>query len=78
MRIELINIESAIQQEVENKFTQKQVALTYAFGITSRSPIDWKKVNRMIIERWSMYGLLNVKKLAWKLVEEKRKQNHVD
>ncbi len=32
----------------------------------SSEPTDWGAVNRAIIERWSMSGLLKVKRLAHK------------
>jgi len=73
MIMELTAVEQVIETEIANGLTQKQVALTYALGLLSSWPTDWARVNNAILSRWPK-GLNRVKEMAWKLVEEKRKQ----
>jgi len=75
MSWELCNVEAVMVRELESKATQKTVALTYAFALISSEKIDFKKINQLIIKRWSLSGLDRVMKMAWKLVEEKGKKN---
>jgi hypothetical protein len=44
---------------------RKDVAMTYALALKSSDKTDWRKVNRAIIERWSLAGLEWIKKQAW-------------
>ena len=54
-------------KEILNKaFSQKDIALTYALMILSKKHTDIKKVNKAIIKRWSITGLINIKEQAWK------------
>ena len=62
--IELMDVENVIENEIKQKCNQKQIAMTYALGLRSSWPTDWKRVNRMIIERWSIRGLERIKKMA--------------
>ena len=55
----------AIIQEIEAGATQKDIAKTYALGLRSQLPTDWKAANKAIIERWSISGLERIKQLAW-------------
>lgn len=71
MQIELAAVEATIENEINQGATQRDVALTYAMGLASSWPTDWVRVNRAIAAKWPK-GLLRVKKMAWKLVEEKR------
>lgn len=71
MQPELIAVEKVIENEIKHGSTQKQIAETYALGIMSSWPTDWKKVNRMITKKWSNYGLQKIKKLAWRMINEK-------
>ncbi|QDU11298.1 hypothetical protein [Gimesia aquarii] len=58
-------VEMVIENEIKQKCTQRQIAMTYALALKSDYPTDWKKVNSMIIERWSVSGLERIKKMAW-------------
>lgn len=61
---EIMCVESVIENEIRMKCTQKQIAQTYALALRSSYPTDWKKVNEMIIERWSFSGLNRIKEMA--------------
>lgn len=62
---EIMAVEMVIENEIKRKCTQRQIAMTYALALRSSYPTDWKKVNDMIIERWSVAGLIRIKELAW-------------
>lgn len=64
-RMELQCVEMVIENEIEQGCTQNQIAQTYALGLRSSWPTDWKRVNQAIIKRWSVSGLNRIKKLAW-------------
>ena len=65
-------VEEVILQEIADKdFTRDNVALTYAFCISSSEEMDFGKINRAIIARWSMRALTYIKHKAWKMVEER-------
>ena len=67
MILELACCEATLLQEIGNTvFKQKDVAKTYALAMRSSEvkKIDWGKVNRAIIERWSKSGLERIKQLA--------------
>ena len=69
MRIELINPEQILLEEVnDQRLHQRDVAATYALAMSTPG-VDWKRVNKAIIERWSLAGLQRVKTMAWKLRE---------
>ena len=68
MRIELAGCESALLQEIASKeMKRKDVAQTYALALRSSefATINWAKVNRAIVERWSRSALEWIKKQAW-------------
>lgn len=73
MRFELADVETVIRDEIKRGCTQREIAQTYALGLRSSWPTDWKKVNAMILERWPK-GLERIKNLAWsgKCFQEKR------
>jgi len=48
------------------------VAIAYAFALVSSEEVDWPKVNKAIIERWSVSALEYIKTKAWKMIEEKK------
>jgi hypothetical protein len=68
MRFVMIGAAETIVAEIDGGATQKQVAQTYRLAMESmrhgESP-DWKRINAAIVERWSLAGLVRVKKLAW-------------
>jgi len=62
--MEIACVESVIENEIKQKCNQRQIAQTYALALGSSYPTDWKKVNDMIIERWSVSGLTRIKEMA--------------
>ncbi len=65
-KIELMNCTNVLLDEILNKkFKQKDIALTYRLSIMSSDPTDYFKVNQAIIERWSVSGLTRIKEMAW-------------
>jgi hypothetical protein len=73
MHLELADCETMIENEIEQAATQKDIALSYAMAMCSSWPTDWKRVNAAIAAKWPK-GLIRVKEMAWKLVEQKRKE----
>ena len=69
MTIELVDCERVLLDYIADKeFDRKAVALTYRLAIMSseRPTINWEKVNKAIIERWSLSALKFIKNKAWK------------
>lgn len=67
MVVELADCEDTLLREIADKGCfQKSVAMTYRLTMESsdRSRVDWGKVNRAIIKRWSISGLNRIKMLA--------------
>jgi hypothetical protein len=64
MIMELACVESVIENEIKQGLTQKQIAQTYALGMRSTWPTDWKRVNEAITKRWSFSGLNRIKNMA--------------
>lgn len=67
-RIELADCERTLLEEIARpEMTRRDVAKTYALALRSseRNRVDWKKVNRAIIDRWSPSGLDWIKQQAW-------------
>ena len=48
------------------KLRRKDIATVYRKAILSSGSFDFRKVNLLIIERWSFSGLKFIKDLAWK------------
>ena len=68
MNIELCSCEQTLLREIGDKeFKQINVAKTYGLSLRSseRDVIDWEKVNKAIIARWSKSGLQRIKEIAW-------------
>jgi hypothetical protein len=66
------NCEKSILEEIaDKKATRDSIATTYAFCLKSDEQIDWPKVNKAIMERWSFSGLKWIKEKAWKMMREK-------
>ena len=77
--MELLCCEETILSEIEDKrFKRKNVALTYYFCLISSEDINWGKVNRAIIRRWSHSGLNYIKTEAWKWHDKKVKQRKLE
>lgn len=62
--MEISDVEFVIENEIKQGLTQKQIAQTYALALRSSYETDWAKVNRMIIDRWSVSGLERIKNMA--------------
>ena len=74
MKIELADCTGTIVRECGMpEIKQTDVAMTYAMAIVSSWPTDWAAVNAAITKRWPK-GLDRVKKQAWKIVEQKRRE----
>lgn len=74
MEIELSNAEELILGEIADpNMTRDAVAVTYAFMLWQRQghDYDWRRVNRAIMERWSLSALEYIKGKAWKRCHEK-------
>ena len=66
MKFHIAGADTLMLQEIANKeCTRDVVARTYAFALRSDHPCDFKKVNKAIIERWSLSALEYIKKMAW-------------
>ena len=64
---EITCIEFVIENELKQGHTQSQIAETYRMAMCmGRGKVDWTRTNKAIIDRWSMSGLMRVKKLAHK------------
>lgn len=69
MRVEMVDVEGQLLREIADpEMKRADVALTYAFGLRQQDEVDWPKVNRAIIARWSMSALKWIKERAWKHV----------
>ena len=65
MAFEIFGVEEVIRNEIMRGLNQTQIAKTYALGIRSSAATDWKIVNKMIEDRWSLSGLTRIKNMAW-------------
>ncbi len=65
MIFSLVNcVETILAEIAEEKLHQRDIAQTYRFCMESTEAIDWHKINGAIRERWSVSGLIRVKKMA--------------
>lgn len=70
MNVEMVSMEEMILQAIEDKASKRDsIALRYAFCISSDEVIDYKKINRAIMARWSKSALNYIKRGAWQIVE---------
>ena len=77
--MELVCCESTILNEIKHKECKRNdIALTYYFCMVSLEDIDWGKVNRAIVERWSRSGLEYIKKEAYKWHKKKIRQRELE
>lgn len=67
VRIELADPEGQLLEEIANPaLKRRDVALTYRLAVHgSQDRVDWGKVNRAIIARWSVPALEWIKKFVW-------------
>lgn len=66
--IELGDCEATLLREIADRSCKRlDVAKTYCLALrsTERGRIDWPKVNRAIVERWSSSALEWIKNKAW-------------
>ena len=68
--MELMCCESTLLDEIKHKeVKRKHIAQTYALALRSsehrEGRIDWAKVNKAIMDRWSRSGLVYIKNMAW-------------
>jgi hypothetical protein len=68
VRFELGDPEGQLLKEIADpSMTRRDVALTYGLAIRSgKERVDWPKVNRAIVDRWSLSALEWIKDFAWK------------
>ena len=66
MKMELMCCESTLLSEIAMpEIKRKHLAMTYALAMRSSDKnIDWAKVNKAIMERWSFSGLKYIKEMA--------------
>ena len=68
MKIQLCDCENTILREIAMpEMKRRDVAQTYRLAMESseRDKIDWGKVNKAIMDRWSKSGLIWIKTQAW-------------
>ena len=63
--MELCCCTQTLLNDIKTMPNKKSVAQTYSLALRSSEETDWKIVNKAIIERWSMLGLDDIKKMAW-------------
>lgn len=71
--MKVIYPEKEILDEINNKdFPKKRDAIAVSYFLLLHSPeeVDWEKVNKAIINRWSLSGLKYIKRKAWQWIEE--------
>ena len=73
MYITMGDVEGQLLRELDEGHSQDSIALTYAFGIRDHHDrVDWKKINKAIVKRWSIHGLRHIKQYAWRLIQEQQ------
>lgn len=66
IRMELMCVESTIENDIMHGAKQADVAQLYAMALVSSWPTDWKRVNAAISAKWPK-GLNRVKQMAWSI-----------
>lgn len=68
--VTMVDVQGQLEREIaDERMKRDDVALTYAFGIRDcPDEVDWPKVNRLIIDRWSIAALRYIKEQAWREV----------
>jgi hypothetical protein len=62
-----------LEEVADPLMNRKDVAHTYSRAIkTDLDTTDWLAVNRAIMDRWGVAGLLFIKRRAWGLVTKSR------
>lgn len=65
MIIKQETIEMIFKEKIKQKCRRKEMSLVYGFILRILSYVEWKRINRMIINRWSLSGLFYIKNLAY-------------
>lgn len=66
LRMELACCEMVLLTEIADRtMKRRDVAKTYALALRSSEDVDWERVNRAIIDRWSLGALAWIKQQAW-------------
>lgn len=78
IQINLVCCTEVILQDLGAKeVRQKDIALTYAMAIKSEAQgadkPDWPTINRAILKRWKMSGLVRIKNRAFDILSGKVK-----
>ena len=60
-----VSTQSILDDVADTKLKQRHIAQSYRLGLQSEPQPDWPRINKAIKERWSMSGLLRIKRLAW-------------
>jgi len=63
--LNLMCADMVIEDEIKQGRTQKQIAQTYALALRSQEPQNFRRINQVIIDRWSISGLERIKSMAW-------------
>ena len=63
MTFEIMDVEGVIENEIAQGCNQRQIAQTYALGLRSSWPTDWRRVNLAILAKWPK-GLSRIKEMA--------------
>jgi hypothetical protein len=74
MRVEPVDPFGTMLAEIADKrMTRDDVAMTYAFAIRQHpgQHEGYARVNRAIMDRWSLSALKYIKGQAWRIVEGK-------
>lgn len=61
-----IREERFLSQIRRDKFRRNDIAITYCYCLNNLN-LNWSKINKAIIDRWSLSGLKYIKKEAYKL-----------
>lgn len=70
LRVDMVDPQGQLEREIADKrMTRDDVAATYAFALRQQDEVDFPRVNRLIMERWSRSALEYVKGKAWRLVQ---------
>ena len=66
MNIELSCCTEVLINHIQDKRVKRKfIAKLYALAIQSSETVDWKEVNKAIIDRWSVSALQYIKNSAW-------------
>lgn len=67
-----IKEERFLSQIRRDKFKRKDIAITYSFCLDNPN-LNWERINKAIVDRWSLSGLKYIKKEAFELYDKYNK-----